>query len=223
MTPVSQRTRRCVQARAVLPSLTMGEATYDVQEEWVIRIAGRAGLLWVGLLVAALLTMYGCVSNTKPNAKPLSEQFGSLPPGKYVADKFEPAFSFEVTEGWEVSELQQKVFVEISRGIAISFNNPPSKVSSPKNPDKLVPAPEKWVSWFQEHPYLKTSKPVPGSVGGVEGERFDTKVSFLPEDYYSADCLGYGVPLWPLLEGHHWCADEGLHLERSWWRQRARR
>jgi hypothetical protein len=42
---------------------------------------------------------------------------------------------------------------------------------------------------------------MPASVGGVEGRRFDTKVSSLPEDYYSEDCLGYGVPLWPLLEG----------------------
>ena len=38
----------------------------------------------------------------------------------------------------------------------------------------------------------------------------DTKVSSLPNDYYSEDCLGAGVPLWPLLGGHHWCADEGF-------------
>lgn len=171
-----------------------------------MRVAAGAGLLWLGLLVVALLPTYGCGSN----AKPLSEQFGSLPPGRYVADEFEPVFSFEVGKGWEVSGLQQKLFVEISRDIAISFNNPPSKVSDPRNPDKLVPAPEEWISWFQEHPYLKTSKPLPVRVGGVEGERFDTKVSSLPEDYYSEDCLGYGVPLWPLLEGHHWCADEGF-------------
>ena len=25
--------------------------------------------------------------------------------------------------------------------------------------------------------------------------------SNLPEDYYSKDCLGVGVPLWPLLKG----------------------
>ncbi len=36
----------------------------------------------------------------------------------------------------------------------------------------------------------------------------DFKVSPLPEDYYSEDCLGMGVPLWPLLRGHHWCTEE---------------
>ena len=37
----------------------------------------------------------------------------------------------------------------------------------------------------------------------------DITVSTLPQDYYSEDCLGMGVPLWPLPKGHHWCADEG--------------
>jgi hypothetical protein len=162
------------------------------------------------LLCAAALT--GCGGD----AKPLSEQFGSLSPGRYVTDEFQPSLSFEVGKGWEVEQLRQRPYFEILRNyqrgssfVAISFNNPPSKVSDPRNPNKLVPAPEHWVSWFRNHPYLKTSEPVPASVGGVEGERFDTKVASLPEDYYSEDCLGYGVPLWPLLEGHHWCADEG--------------
>jgi hypothetical protein len=94
--------------------------------------------------------------------------------------------------------------------VAISFNNPPPRVNDPNNPDKLVPAPKVWVSWFQAHPHLETSEPRPASVGGVQGRRFDTIVSPLPEDYYSEDCLGAGVPLWPLLWGHHWCADEGF-------------
>ncbi len=148
---------------------------------------------------------------------PLSEESGSLSPGRYVTDEFEPALSFEVGKGWELSDgIQQKPFFQISQEYqggdyfgTISFNNPPPKVSDPRNPNKLVPAPEDWVSWFQEHPSLETSEPMPASVGGVEGRQFDTKVSSLPEDYYSEDCLGYGVPLWPLLEGHHWCADEG--------------
>jgi hypothetical protein len=163
------------------------------------------------LLCASALT--GCGGD----AKPLSEQFGSLAPGRYVTDQFQPALSFEVGKGWEVQELRQKPFFQIEREyqggdsfVALAFNNPPSEVSAPTNPNKLVPAPEDWASWFQEHPYLETSEPMPESVGGVEGRQFDTKVSSLPEDYYSQDCLGYGVALWPLLEGHHWCADEGI-------------
>jgi hypothetical protein len=170
-----------------------------------------AHTLRLGLLVAGVLAVYAC-----GGAKPLSEEYGSLSPSRYVADEFQPSLSFEVGKGWEVDPLRQRVYFEILRNyqrsssfVAISFNNPASKVSDPRNPNKLVAAPEHWVSWFRNHPYLQTSEPVPASVGGVEGERFDTKVSSLPEDYYSEDCLGYGVPLWPLLEGHHWCADEG--------------
>jgi len=91
--------------------------------------------------------------------------------------------------------------------VAISFNNPPPRVSDPTNPDEIVPAPKDWVSWYQEHPRLETSEPQPTSVGGVQGRLFDTAVSDLPEGYYSQDCLGTGVPLWPLLRGHQWCAE----------------
>jgi hypothetical protein len=166
--------------------------------------------------LALLVTLIGlAVCACGEGAEPLSEEYGSLSPGTYVADKFQPELSFEVGKGWELSELQQKPFFEVLREyqggdyfVAISFNNPPSRVSDPRNPNKLVPAPKDWVSWYQEHPYLETSEPQPTSVGGVEGRRFATVASNLPEDYYSEDCLGMGVPLWPLLRGHHWCAEE---------------
>ena len=140
----------------------------------------------------------------------------ALRPGEYRTEEFKPSLFFRVGKGWEASELQQKPYFDILHEyqggdyfVAISFNNPPPKVSDPRHPNKLVPAPEDWVSWFDEHPYLRTSKPQPASVGGIEGRRLDTRVASLPEDYYSEDCLGAGVPLWPLLGGHHWCADEG--------------
>jgi hypothetical protein len=177
-----------------------------VKAQQMYRPAVRA-LIRLGALVASVIV---ALCSCGGSAKPLSEQPGSLPSGRYVTDEFEPAFSFEVGEGWEVSTLQQKPFVEVSRAsVAVAFNNPPSHVNDPTNPDKLLPAPEDWVSWFQEHPHLETSEPLAASVGGVEGRRFDTRVSSLPRDYYSEDCLGYGVPLWPLLNEHHWCADEG--------------
>jgi hypothetical protein len=150
-------------------------------------------------------------------ARPLPEGPKALRPGEYRTEEFKPSLSFRVGKGWEVSELQQKPYFDIlheNQGgdyfVAISFNNPPPKVSDPRHPDKLVPAPKDWVSWFEEYPYLKTSSPQPMSVGGVEGRRLDTRVSSLPDGYYSEDCLGAGVPLWPLLGGHHYCADEGV-------------
>ena len=170
--------------------------------------------LRLGLLAACALAVCACGEGSEP----LSGTVGSsLPPGRYVTDEFEPALTFEVGRGWELSDgLQQKPFFQLTREYkggnyfgSISFNNPPRSVSDPRNPNKLVPAPKDWVSWFEEHPYLKTSGLQPASVGGVEGRRFDVRVSSLPGNYYSEDCLGQGVPLWPLPKGHHWCADEG--------------
>ena len=136
--------------------------------------------LRLGLLAACVLAGCACGGD----AKPLSEEYGFLSPGTYVADGFQPTLSFEVGEGWEVPELQQKPYLEILREykggdyfVAISFNNPPPRVSDPSNPNKLVPAPKDWVSWFQEHPHLETSEPQPTSVGGVQGRLFDTAVS----------------------------------------------
>ena len=48
------------------------------------------------------------------------------------------------------------------------------------------------VGWLQHHPYLKTSKPEPVTVGGVKGAQFDVVVEDLPEDYYGVcgqDCV----------------------------------
>jgi hypothetical protein len=146
-----------------------------------------AHTLRLGLLVVGVLAVSAC-----GGAKPLSEEYGSLSPSRYVADKFQPALSFEVGKGWEVlptSEQEQKSFFELSRGyegddyfVSISFNNPPARVSDPRNPNKLVLAPKDWVSWFQERPYLDTSDPKPTSVGGVEGRLLATEASTLPED-----------------------------------------
>ena len=170
-----------------------------------------AHTLRLGLLVAGVLAVYGCGGG----AKPLSEENGSLSPSRYVADEFQPELSFEVGKGWEVEPLRWRPYFEIWREyqggdyfVSISFNNPPARVSDPRNPNKLVPAPKDWVSWHQQHPYLDTSEPQPTSVGGVEGRRFSTEASTLPENYYSEDCLGAGVPLWPLPEGHHWCTEK---------------
>jgi hypothetical protein len=177
-------------------------------------------ILGLALLVTLIgLALSACGGGGQEEAKEprlLPEGPKALRPGEYRSEEFKPSLSFRVGKGWEVSELQQKPYFdnlhEYQGGnyfAAISFNNPPPKVSAPRHPNKLVPAPEDWVSWFEEHPYLKTSSPQPMSIGGVKGRRLDTRVASLSNDYYSEDCLGYGVPLWPLRRGHHWCADEG--------------
>jgi len=54
-----------------------------------------------------------------------------------------------------------------------------------------VKAPEDLVGWYQDHPYLQTSKPESVTVGGVKGKQFDVVVE-VPEGYYGAcgsDCM----------------------------------
>ena len=104
-----------------------------------------AHTLRLGLLVAGVLAVYGCGGG----AKPLSEEYGSLSPSRYVAEEFQPALSFEVGKGWEVSELEQKSFFELSREyeggdyfVSISFNNPPAQVSDPRTLTSLCLRPK---------------------------------------------------------------------------------
>ena len=47
----------------------------------------------------------------------------------------------------------------------------------------VVDAPKDMVGWFQQHPYLQTSKPEPVTVGGVKGLQFDVVLGDLPKGY----------------------------------------
>jgi PAS domain S-box-containing protein len=59
----------------------------------------------------------------------------------------------------------------------------------------VVDAPKDLVGWLQHHPYLKTSKPQPVTLGGVKGEQLEVLVDHLPKDPngycdpYPSDCL----------------------------------
>jgi hypothetical protein len=111
---------------------------------------------------------------------------GSLSPGVNVADVFDPAFEFEVGNGWGVEETADSVGIRNPPKRSLSFANP-LYVYDPSNPSepKEVPAPEnakEWLSWFQSHPNLETSKPVPVSVGGASGMQIDVTASSTLED-----------------------------------------
>jgi hypothetical protein len=56
----------------------------------------------------------------------------------------------------------------------------------------VVEAPEDLVGWLQHHPYLRTSKPEPVTVGGAKGKQFDVVVEDLPDEYSGVcgqDCV----------------------------------
>jgi len=112
----------------------------------------------------------------------------------YVADEFEPAFRLEFGEGgfaWKVSretadEVHMRYVPDFEGGLLFIS---PLHVFDPSNLSerKEVPAPEtvhEWVSWFQRHPALETSNPVPESVGGVSGMRIDVTCVPWPRDRY---------------------------------------
>jgi uncharacterized protein YjbI with pentapeptide repeats len=157
-------------------------------------------------------------------ARPLKPGFAGVDPGEYVTDKvFEPAFRFkgswavdtaQMSAPWQV--YSQKVSPETDEDEALVFsNNPwpeggqltftrPLHVFDPSNPSepKEVAAPEnadEWVSWFQSHPNLETSKPMPESVGGASGMRIDVRATSTLENYPRDDCVQPCVFLYPAI------------------------
>jgi uncharacterized protein YjbI with pentapeptide repeats len=129
----------------------------------------------------------------------------TMPDGTVVfSAEFEPPLSFSLSEEWYEEESQifaaeespDFIFRDGPEGGALLFTNPlhvfdPSDPSKPKE----LPAPEnaeEWVSWFQSHPNLDTSKPVPASVGDASGKRIDVTVTSRLENF---------VPLYPLSDG----------------------
>lgn len=119
---------------------------------------------------------------------------GSIGPGEYVTDEFEPSFSFDLGDGWtvyggaeqpDVMSLGVSDTLELERPSLLGFYRPQT-VFDPEDPDQetLRPAPDSvdgWVAWFQEHPHLDTEEPVPITIGGISGVQIDSTTSSVPE------------------------------------------
>jgi hypothetical protein len=70
-----------------------------------------------------------------------------------------------------------------SFGMLTIFRNPPEAYDPQKHKWVNVNSYEDILSWFQHHPYLKTSKPEPVTVGEVKGVQLETDVAKdSPED-----------------------------------------
>ena len=122
-------------------------------------------------------------------ARPLPQDPEALRPGEYRTEEFKPSLSFRVDEGWSNTEAQLPDSIEVGKvgqqGAEtgwINFVNV-KEVFKPGTRN-VVEAQKDLVGWFQHHPYLKTDKPEPASVGGVKGVQFDVLVEDLPQDYY---------------------------------------
>jgi uncharacterized protein YjbI with pentapeptide repeats len=127
-------------------------------------------------------------SATLPNGQKYEDWL--LPAGEFDTYKFEPAFHFEVGEDWSdmADETTDEVFLGTGpKGGQLIFTNP-RHVFNPSNLNELkeLPEPEnvaEWVSWFQSHPNLDTSKSDSVSVGDASGKQIDVTASSTPENY----------------------------------------
>ncbi len=145
--------------------------------------------LCVGVLMVVILALTGCGSvsaQKEPKARPLPLYENALRPGEYHSVKFKPSLSFKVSKPWEITADQLSEFIQLGYEGGTGFNYLAfanvKEVWKPGTYD-VVDAPKDLVGWLQHHPYLKTSKPQPVTVGGVKGEQLDVLVEDLPKDY----------------------------------------
>jgi hypothetical protein len=154
-------------------------------------LVGR--VLSLGLLVVlVVLALSACGGDEKKaKARPLPEDPKALRPGTYRSEEFKPSLSFHIGKGWSspplleaYDEASDHLQIRWGQTAGLGFANvqyvyKPTRTGSAI----VVDAPEDMVGWFQQHPYLQTSKPEPVTVGGVKGLQFDVVVGDLPKGY----------------------------------------
>jgi hypothetical protein len=143
-------------------------------------------VLGAGMLTILILALTACGSGSaqeEAKARPLPLYEEALSPGEYHSVKFKPPLSFEVGKGWSSTEEQLSDFFQLRQQGEIGslqFANV-NEVFKPGTTN-VEEAPKDLVGWLQQHPYLKTSKPQPVTVGGVKGEQLEVLVDHLPKD-----------------------------------------
>jgi hypothetical protein len=153
-----------------------------------------AALVVVGLVLA--LGACGAAGGAKEEAKarslPLYPTEKALSPGEYHSVKFKPPLSFKVGKGWSNSENQLSDYINLEQGEIGNLQFANVKEVFKPGTTNVEEAPKDLLGWLQHHPYLKTSKPQPVTVGGVKGEQLEVLVDHLPKDpngYCGSDCL----------------------------------
>jgi hypothetical protein len=160
-------------------------------------LVGR--VLSLGLLVVlVVLALSACGGDEKEaKGRPLPEDPKALRPGTYRSEEFKPSLSFRVGRGWSISSYDQEEASDVlsitwEQTAGLGFGNV-QKVYKPTRTGipNVVDAPKDMVGWFQQHPYLQTSKPEPVTVGGVKGLQFDVVVGEdRPQNYGTCTLVG---------------------------------
>ena len=150
-------------------------------------------VLSLGLLVVlVVLALSACGGGEKKaKARPLPEDPKTLRPGTYRSEEFKPSLSFRVGKGWSSSPFLEEASdaLQITRGqtAGLGFANVQEVYKPTRTVSQIVDAPKDMVGWFQQHPYLQTSKPEPVTVGGVKGLQFEVVMGDRPQ-YYIPTC-----------------------------------
>ena len=145
-----------------------------------------AVLVVVGLALAlGACGAGGSKEEAKARSLPLYPTEKALRPGEYHSVKFKPPLSFKLGKGWSNTTNQLSAYIELGQqgetGF-LTFANV-KEVHKPAGTYEVVDAPKDLVGWLEHHPYLKTSKPQPVTLGGVKGEQLEVLVKDLPQDY----------------------------------------
>jgi hypothetical protein len=158
--------------------------------------SGVQHALRLGVVLAFVALAVGaCGAPEEAKPRPLPDEPRKLSPGTYRTEDFEPAFSFEVGEGWSTDLPEAYDLLLITRtdeGGPLGFANvreafvyKPTRTGSNTY---MTDVPKDVVGWFREHPYLETQGTDPVEVGGIEGVRLDLVVGDLPEGHHSEWC-----------------------------------
>jgi hypothetical protein len=133
---------------------------------------------------------------------------GQVPPGAYYTDAISPSITLTLEDRWSVfgfdfgvpgSRLSDVIFLEpVDRadwGIVLMS---PTRVFDPRKEWEenfnIVPFPQDFAAWLDDHPYLDARSPEPVTLGGVEGTRIDTVVGSPPSDNPFPSCGGAVCP-----------------------------
>jgi len=152
-----------------------------------------AALVVVGLVLAlGACGAGGAKEEAKARSLPLYPTEKPLRPGEYHSAIFKPPLSLTVGKGWSNSENQLSDYINLEQGDIGNLQFANVKEVYKPGTTNVVEAPKDLLGWLQQHPYLKTSKPKPVTVGGVKGEQLEVLVDHLPKNpngYCGSDCL----------------------------------
>jgi len=106
---------------------------------------------------------------------------GQLEPARYLAEGFEPAFSFRTrTDSWSASVLEPTWVGLIRRANYLHVQiwdgvfDPSSRTARPAD---FEPLPVDIIAWLEDHPRLDVRTPVPVQIGGLSGWRVEVTVA----------------------------------------------